>query len=388
MHQKIAAFIRENEQNILNDWKDLVNLEGSLREPENMYLVAQFLEEKFRQAGVDCKVYGAKADVPPVLAGVIGAERPGTPVIFSGHFDTVFNKGTYGENPFKIQDGRAYGPGVLDMKGGIIISLYVIKALEAIDYEERPIRICFCGDEEGGPEHHYAQDLILKWSSGCIAGFNMETGPVNNALCVGRKWAMITDAIVHGVSAHSGNNYEVGRNAIVEAAHKVIAIQNMNNLELGTHMNPAILHGGKMHNSIPDECTLKVSGRFQYKSEIQRVKEELETLFATPQVEGTSITYTIGDAMGGFEATEKNMALWNFVNTVCQKEAFPEVGHVFLGGGSDASSMAEAGIPVLCSCGVRGEWNHTDREYAVVDSMFERTNLWCSVVLAIDDFKL
>ena len=82
------------------------------------------------------------------------------------------------------------------------------------------------------------------------------------------------------------------------------------------------------------------------------------------------------------------MALWSFVNDVCKAEGFHEVGHVFLGGGSDASGMAESGVPVLCSCGVRGEWNHTDREYAVVDSMFERVNMWSNVVMHLDEFKL
>lgn len=79
---------------------------------------------------------------------MIGADRPGTPVIFTGHFDTVFDPNTFGPNPFRIEDGKAYGPGVLDMKGGIIITLYVIKALEAAGYKDRPIRICFCGDEK------------------------------------------------------------------------------------------------------------------------------------------------------------------------------------------------------------------------------------------------
>lgn len=85
-----------------------------------------------------------------MVAGEIGTGRPGKPVIFAGHFDTVFNPGTFGENPFRIEGDKAYGPGVLDMKGGIIIALWTIKALEAAGYDERPIRVCFCSDEEGG----------------------------------------------------------------------------------------------------------------------------------------------------------------------------------------------------------------------------------------------
>ena len=386
MKKQIQEFIAQNRQNIVDDWKALVNMEGSYRQPEAMHRIADWLCDKFRDAGVDCQVYRVRDEVPPVVAGVIGADRPGTPVIFTGHFDTVFDPDTFGPEPFRIEDGKAYGPGVLDMKGGIVIVLYVIKALEAAGFKDRPIRICFCGDEEGGKFHSYACEQFQKWADGCIAGFNMETAPINNDLCVGRKWAMGGHAVVHGVSAHSGNNYPVGRNAVVEAAYKIIAIQNLNDMEKGTNMNPAIVHGGTVGNVIPDTCTIDFSGRFLYTSEIDRVREALKKIFETPDIEGTSIEYTIGGAGGGFEDTKANRDLLAYINTVCEEEGYPSMGAVVLGGGSDAGNVAMKGVPVLCSCGVRGEWNHTDREYAVVESMYERTELWCEVVAHMDRF--
>ena len=207
---------------------------------------------------------------------MIGEDRPGEPVIFAGHFDTVFDHGTFGDHPFRIEGDHAYGPGVLDMKGGIIITLWTIKALEHIGFKDRPIRICFCGDEEGGSDHGPVTEIFRTWTDGCIAGFDMETSPIDHKLCVGRKYVMTGKAAIHGVSAHSGNNYEAGRNAVTEAAYKVIAIQNMNNMELGTHMNPAVISGGTVANAIPGECTLTFSGRFRYKTEIERVKKALD----------------------------------------------------------------------------------------------------------------
>lgn len=387
MKKQIQEFIAQNRQNIIDDWRDLVNMEGSCRQPDAMHTIADWLCEKFQQAGVDCQVYRVRDEVPPVVAGVIGADRPGTPVIFTGHFDTVFDPNTFGPNPFRIEEGKAYGPGVLDMKGGIIITLYVIKALEAAGYKDRPIRICFCGDEEAGKFHAYACEQFQKWADGCIAGFNMETGPVNNDLCTGRKWAMWGHLDVHGVSAHSGNNYTAGRNALVEAAYKILAIQNCNDMEKGTNMNPAVIKGGTVPNAIPDAVSLDFSGRFLYLAEAERVKNGLTRIFQTPDVDGTSIDFTIGEPGGGFEDTKENHELLDFINTVCEKEGYPAVGGIVLGGGSDAGNIAMMGVPVLCSCGVRGEWNHTDREYAVVESMYERTELWCMVVAALDQFK-
>ena len=140
--EAVFRYIDEHRQEILDDWKALVNHEGSLRQPDAMHAEAEYLCGRFREAGVDCAVYSAAPEIPPVVAGEIGTGRPGKPVIFAGHFDTVFNPGTFGENPFRIEGDKAYGPGVLDMKGGIIIALWTIKALEAAGYDERPIRVC------------------------------------------------------------------------------------------------------------------------------------------------------------------------------------------------------------------------------------------------------
>ena len=201
--EAVFRYIDEHRQEILEDWKALVNHEGSLRQPDAMHAEAEYLCGRFREAGVDCAVYSVSPEIPPVVAGEIGTGRPGKPVIFAGHFDTVFNPGTFGENPFRIEGDKAYGPGVLDMKGGIIIALWTIKALEAAGYDERPIRVCFCSDEEGGDFHDPAIAQFRRWGEGCCAGFNMETAPVDNSLCVGRKYLMAGKAVIHVVSAHS-----------------------------------------------------------------------------------------------------------------------------------------------------------------------------------------
>lgn len=385
--EAVFRYIDEHRQEILEDWKALVNHEGSLRQPDAMHAEAEYLCGRFREAGVDCAVHSASPEIPPVVAGEIGTGRPGKPVIFAGHFDTVFNPGTFGENPFRIEGDKAYGPGVLDMKGGIIIALWTIKALEAAGYDERPIRVCFCSDEEGGDFHDPAIAQFRRWGEGCCAGFNMETAPVDNSLCVGRKYLMAGKAVIHGVSAHSGNNYLAGRNAILEAAYKVIGIQALNDLEKGTHMNPAIVRGGTVMNAIPDSCELDFSGRFPTLAEVERVKEGLAKLFGESTIEGTHSEYTLSAARGGLEVTEEGKRLRRFVDSVSQENGWPAVGEVVLGGGSDAGYIAEMGVPILCSCGVRGEWNHTDREYALVESMFERPKLWAAVVLAMNGFS-
>lgn len=382
MRETIDAYIDAHQEEILEQWKTLVNLEGKADELQAMDTVAEHLRDIFTQAGAACQLHRPHPQAPQVLTGVIGADRPGKPVLLGGHYDTVFRKGQFGDAPFRIDEaGNAHGPGCLDMKGGIIIALYVIKALEAAGYQDRPIRIVFCGDEEGGAHHFDGVPLIRDAARDCACALNMETGPINNSVCVGRKGGFISSFSVTGVSAHSGNNFEAGRNAVIEAANKMLAIHAMTDMAKGTHMNVAVVQGGKMWNSVPDHCEVTFSGRFAQNSEITRVLDELDALMAKTFVEGTTTTYQRPtQILGVYEQTEANMALWRFCDAVSQAHGLGEVGHVFLGGGSDAVQMAAVGTPTLCSCGVLGEWNHTDREYAVADTMFKRTKLWCAVI--------
>lgn len=122
MHIKkneIEAYIDSKRQEILNKWEYLVNLEGNNIEKEDMDIIANWLYREFTEAGVCCELRVAHEKSGKVLVGTAGADRPEKPIVFSGHYDTVFQKGQLGNHPFHIQDGVAYGPGVLDMKGGI-----------------------------------------------------------------------------------------------------------------------------------------------------------------------------------------------------------------------------------------------------------------------------
>ena len=389
MQKQIEAYIDGHREEIIGQWATLVNLEGESKQTDALEVVAQHLYSIFTEAGLTCELRQGTPDAPKILCGEIGADRPGQPILFSGHYDTVFKKGTFGDKPFRIdEEGKAHGPGCLDMKGGIIIALYVIKALESIGWKEHPIRVVFCGDEEGGAHHFESAAVMQEFAKGSRVAFNIETGPINNSLCVGRKGAMIGSFTVNGVSAHSGNNFEAGRNAIVEAAHKMLEIDALTNMETGTNMNVAVVQGGKMWNSIPDYCKVDFSGRFAKTSEMEHVMAVLPEILSKTYIDGTTTVYNPGLSGGVFEQTEENTALWSFVSTISQVLGYGEMGHVVLGGGSDAGGFASIGITTLCSCGVLGEWNHTDREYAVVESMFTRAKLWCAVVQQLDDFKI
>lgn len=384
---EISKFVDENREEIISLWKEIVNIESYTNCKESVNKLAERLKGEFEKEGLDCDLIDI-GNNGSTLVGTLGSNRNKKPIIFSGHMDTVFEIGTFGENPFKIMEGKAYGPGVLDMKGGIVISLYVIKALNKIGYKDRPIKIVFSGDEEIGHKDSNGGDIILKEAKGGLCAFNMETGLVDNSLCVGRKGRIGCNVHVKGVETHAGNDFEGGRNAIEEMANKILQIQKLTNLEVGTTASVSIIKGGRVSNSIPEDCSIEVDLRFEKVEEMENVKKRIQEICEDTYIEGTSTHVDFVSEMMPFETTEDVMKFHKFVNTVSKENGFGEINAKRLGGSSDASYLTIANVPTICSFGVKGEWNHTSREYALVDSMFERVKLISTIVLNLDKLDI
>lgn len=145
--EKVYAYLESQKDEMVALLKEVVNIESSSRAPGSVIDVAKKLKELFEAEGLKCEIVDVGSHEPSLI-GILGENRMAKPVVFSGHMDTALQPELYEPNAFKIEDGKAYGPGVLDMKGGIIISLFVIKALNHIGYDERPLKIAFSGDEE------------------------------------------------------------------------------------------------------------------------------------------------------------------------------------------------------------------------------------------------
>lgn len=384
---QIYHYIDENRDEMIELWKQIVNLESHVREKEAVDSLGEYLKKEFEKEGFDCKLVDVGSQNGKTLVGTLGLEREGQAIVFSGHMDTVFPVGTFGENPFRIEDGKAYGPGVLDMKGGIVISLYVIKALNSIGYKDRPIKIIYSGDEEIGHRNSTGAQVILEEAKDGICAFNMETGLVDDHLCIGRKGRMECHVTVDGIESHAGNDFSSGRNAIEEMAHKIIEIQGLTDLDSGITVSVGKIKGGTVSNAIPGQCKIAIDIRFEKMEDMDSIKEKVQDVCKRTYIEGTSTKCEIVSSMAAYETTDEVIRYYEFVNEVSKKYGFGEIGHRRLGGSSDASYITMAGTPVLCSFGVQGQWNHTAKEYALVDSLFKRAKLISAVIMNLEKFK-
>lgn len=386
--EKVCKYIDDHRDEMIEKWKTFVNLEGRYDEKENVEKAQAWFRAELEATGFKTRTAPSRPDRCSVLLAELGEGRPGKPILFAGHLDTVHPKGAFGcENPFRIEDGKAYGPGVLDMKGGLIIALYVCKALQEIGFDTNPIKMVVAGEEEGDHVGTSVDQLFTEESRGALLALNMETGHITNSLCVGRKAQYTFFATVHGKGGHAGNEFTKGHNALNEAVYKITELLKIVDLDRGTYVTPSVMHCGKNTSSIPDRCEFAVDVRISNAAEGSRVKEAVDKIMKTAYVPGTTTEYELVTAnLFAFEPNEKILWLWNEMNRVAQECGYEPFGKITLGGASDTGAIARADIPVLCSCGVIGEFNHSLKEYAVVQSMFDRAKIFTEALVELGGY--
>lgn len=382
MKKAAFAYIDAHKAEMISLWNDLVMQESFFEDKQDIDKVAERLKLEFEAAGGQVKMHEYEK-AGNMLVGQMNSSNANAPIVFMGHMDTVCKKGTIATRPFEIKDGVAYGPGVLDMKGGNVIALYVMKALQAAGYDKRPFKWLLAGDEENAHPHSNAADVFIEQAKGAIVAFNMETGFVNNSIVVGRKGVMRFILEVKGVSAHVGNDPENGRSAILEMAHKIIDVENLTDFEVGTTYNVGTIIGGTVANATPDYCKVVIDIRHKNVSDRENITSALQAIADKTYIQGTQTILTPGTTFAPMETTDGVMQVFELVKSTSMEEGFGEPTPITTGGASDSAYSVIAGVPTLCSMGVKGGRNHSPEEFAVVDTMFERAKLLIACILKL-----
>ena len=301
--------------------------------------------------------------------------------------DTVHPVGSFPGGPFTRRDGCVYGPGVHDCKGGLVMALYVIRALQHIGYDRRQLRLALVSDEETG--HSLSQmasvEFLERHAQGCGAAFTFESGLLNGDIVTGRKGGGVIRLTVEGIASHCGTAPEKGASAVREAARKVVAIEDLTDFSRVT-FNCGLIRGGSSVNTIPAHCEVVLDMRYTTMSGKEKLLARLDEICKKTYIDGTSTKYAFLNKLDVFETTGEGMRFFEYVRGITKEYGLPEVNGRPLGGGSDAASTTMAGVPTICSCGVRGQWNHTMKEYAVVDSIFDRSKMYVAAVANSDQF--
>lgn len=384
---KIFTFIDEHKEDMVQDLRTFADLEGHFEEKDNVLKARMWLQQQLEKEGFACRFREVADDRCGIMIAELGMDRPGKPIIFSGHCDTVHYTGSFGgENPTVIKDGKIFGPGVLDMKGGLIIALYVAKALNFIQYKEHPIKLIVVGEEESDHVGNDGDKILTAESKGALCCFNMETGQMNNSLCTQKKSQFTYYLSVDGVGGHAGNDFLKGRNAINEAVYKIQKIIELTDLSVGTTVTTAVIKGGGHTSGIADHCEVVFDVRVTNENEAKCIMDSMYEITDETFIEGTKSKLTYYRAkLLPLQETKEAIRLLDFVNTVAKDNGFDEFGKVHLGGASDAGNMAAAGIPVLDNCGIIGQYAHNKKEYGIIDSLYSRAKIFAGTILKIKE---
>jgi glutamate carboxypeptidase len=286
---------------------------------------------------------------------------PGAPVVLVGHHDTVFPPGHF-EGWRESGDGRATGPGALDMKGGLAVIRGALRALEQAGVLAKlPIVVVSVAEEEvGSPSSKPHLEAIAK---GARCGLVFESGRAADAIITRRKGVGAMTVTAHGKAAHAGNNHKDGANAIWALAKFVDAAQQLTDYARGCTVNVGMFTGGTSKNTVPETATCMLDLRYETVADAHALVDGLRAAAAAVGVPGVTLEVTGGANRLPLERTPESAALRDAYAACARAEGLGDGEAALLGGGSDANTIAPLGVPVIDGLGPRGAGFHTTTEY-------------------------
>ena len=309
------------------------------------------------------------------VSGTVGeVEEHNRPILMLCHMDTVFSLGTIQKTPFREEGEKIFGPGVLDMKAGIVIALAAIEEAQ-LQGMNRPVTLLCTSDEEIGS--HTSREHIERLAKESALALIMEGALLDGSLKTWRKGTGGFWVKVKGRAAHSGGDHQAGRNAIEEMAHQVIAIQKLTDYSKQTTLNVGVVQGGTVSNVVPEEASIEVDVRVMQPGEWERIEAEVKNL--KPILNGTSITITGGLNRPPMPFDNRMKATFEKAKSIAARIGV-NLTAGGTGGASDGNFVAPLGIPVLDGMGAVGEGYHSEREYIFTNSIEQKVKLVASLI--------
>lgn len=381
--EKAFAYIDEHRGNMMKMWEDLVMMDsGSANKDQVDAIIAKV-------AGILTEMGGKTRIIEHENAGNMLVSEFGDCqnkpfVIFTGHLDTVFSdRDTTKKRPFTIKDGTAYGPGVLDMKGGVTLAIHALQALQSVGFDKYPVKVILAGDEEVGHKYSTFGKTMMAESKGAVYAFNFETGFMDDSLVLGRKGCYCFAMEAFGRSAHVGNAPQDGRSAIKELAYKILDLEALTDWSKGLNVGANVIEGGTVHNAAPAYAKVIVDMRFEDPALLEPMKAKFQEINDKVYVDGVTCKITPISTLLPMVRLASSEKLFELVKKVYEEEGFGSPKAITVGGASDSAFTTAVGVPTICAMGIKGGRNHTVDEFADVQSLFTRAKLIIAVMLAL-----
>ncbi|WP_271460279.1 M20 family metallopeptidase [Pantoea leporis] len=372
----IKNYLQQHADEILLDIKELVAAESPSMNKAAVDCCGEVLQALFaKRLGVVAEIdeqphYGNH------LKFTLGSGDEQT--VLLGHFDTVWDEG---ELVMREEDGKLYGPGVLDMKAGLVQAIWAVRALQQHDLlaGKRIVFLCGSDEEVGSPsssawlsQHALGSTQVLVVEP-AVAG--------SGALKTARKGTGQYEITLNGLAAHAGNNPEEGISAVQEMAHQIMFLHSLNAPERGTTVNVGIARGGNRINVVADKAVLGIDTRVTSEAEAERIHAEISQI--TPHLAGITLDISGAQSRPPMRQTPESLLLMERAQQVALQLGF-EVEGKAVGGGSDGNFTAALGIPTLDGLGATGAGIHARHEHIIIADIAPRAALVAGLILGGD----
>jgi glutamate carboxypeptidase len=383
--QRIRQASQDHLDVYLDDLHALVDVDCGTYVPDGVNEVADLMEKRFashgwaveriiHSPGTDGQRYG---DI--VVARLAGSRKPGgRRVLLVGHMDTVFPAGTAPARPFRTERNRAFGPGVSDMKGGLLAGLYAVSALQSLGFGDfdSVTYVCNPDEEVGSP---FSGPVILESARQADVCFVLEGARENGDIVSARKGVQDVRIRYIGRAAHAGVEPERGRSATLQAARTTIALHELNERWPGVTVNVGVIQGGIRPNVVAERCELHVDVRGPTARSFEEALAEVDRLVRATTVPDVGVEV---ESLSGFPPMEKTDAIARLAERAMEiaAELGFELNDAATGGASDANPIAGIGVPVLDGLGPIGGGDHSPGEWLDLDSVVPRMALLAALI--------
>ena len=384
----LRAAVEARFGDFLRDLERLVNVDCGSYTKAGVDEVGAWTED--RLAGLGARVERREdSALGDTVVGTLEGRPGGPSVLLIGHLDTVFEPGTAAARPFAIRGERAYGPGVSDMKSGLLGGLYALEALRDVGplggspSEWLPVgRVVFVAnpDEEIGSP--VSGPIIRELAAGADAALVLEGARANGDIVSARKGVSDIRLALRGRAAHAGIEPEKGRSAVLEAAHKVIALHGLNGRWPGVTVNAGVLQGGTRPNIVPEEASIVVDVRAVRRADQEAAEAAIGALAGMSTVPDVATTLEVVARHWPMEKQPAAARLVDLAVGLAGELGF-ELRDAATGGASDANTTSGMGVPTLDGLGPVGGEDHAPGEYIEVASIVPRTTLVAGLLASL-----
>ena len=380
----------------LHDLQRLVDVDCGSYTKAGVDEVGAWVAQRLEELGASVVQY-ADVELGDTIVGTFERDAAGPTVLLIGHTDTVFRPGTVAERPFAMRDGRAYGPGVSDMKAGLLTGLYALAALRSVPTagtaSAAPVsgaswlpvgRLVFIvnPDEEIGSP--VSTPVILEQAARADVALVLEAARENGDIVSSRKGQADLRLHIHGRAAHAGVEPQKGRSAVLEAAHKIVALHGLNGRYPGVTVNAGVVHGGTRPNIVAESADVEIDVRAVERRHLESVEAAIMAIAETSTVPDVMGTVEVASRHWPMERTDASARLVQHAIRVAAELGFT-LSDAATGGASDGNTTAGLGVPTIDGLGPIGGLDHAPGEYIEVDSIVPRTALLAGLLRAIGD---